>query len=64
MKRRYRIITAISAGGTEMFVLQSRHFLWPVWVEVSRHMYEEYAARALETEKKKDAYKGRVVRLG
>lgn len=64
MKRRYRIITAISDGGTEMFVLQTRNIFWPFWADVSRHMYEEYAERSLETEKKKDAYKGRVVRLG
>lgn len=64
MKRRYRVITVISDHGHEMFVLQSKSIFWPFWVEVSRHGYEEYAFRSLETEKKKDAYKGRVVRLG
>lgn len=64
MKRRYRVVTAISESGNEMFVLQTWNIFWPFWVDVSRHMYEEYATRALETEKKKDAYKGRVVRLG
>lgn len=64
MKRKYRIITALSDGGSEMFVLQTRHFLWPFWTDVSFHSYEEYAEKSLETEQKKDAYKGRIVRLG
>lgn len=64
MKRKYRVVTAMSESGNEMFVLQVRYFLWPFWTDVSRHMFQEFAEKSLEIEKQKDSYKGRVIRLG
>lgn len=64
MKYKYRIITAISGGGNELFLVQFRPVWWPFWFELSQHSREELAVKWVEIEKKKDAYKGRVVRLG
>uniref|UniRef100_A0AAU8GHM3 Uncharacterized protein n=1 Tax=Salmonella phage vB_SEnST11_KE22 TaxID=3161173 RepID=A0AAU8GHM3_9CAUD len=64
MKYKYRIITGLRPNGKEVYILQLRPRWLPIWVEMDWFWYEEEAIARMELEKKKDAYKGKVIRLG
>lgn len=64
MKYKYRIITVISNSGKELFSAQFRPVWWPFWITLGDHVCEEWALEEIKTEKKKDAFKSKVVRLG
>ena len=64
MKYKYRIITGIRDYGDEVFIAQFRPVWFPFWISMGGYPEERWAIEAVEKEKKKDAFKSRVIRLG
>lgn len=64
MKSKYRVVTSITSSGVEIYNVQRKVWWLPLWYEITWFWDEGSAINRMELEKKKDAYKGRVVRLG
>lgn len=64
MNRKYRIITEISSSGKEIYNVESRLWWLPFWFQLGWFWDEDSAINKMNLEKRKDAYKRKVVRLG